>query len=244
MNTFLILTYLFFIGSVFGWILELLYRNVTRHHEKLVNPGFCTGPYLPIYGFGLCTLYLLADLERLHIIANPVLNKALLLILMTVCMTVIEYIAGILCLKVFKVRLWDYSEMRGNLQGIICPLYSIMWGVLSAIYYFAVHPLMLSAIDWLSENLAFSFVIGMFFGIFIIDVVHSADLIVRLKKFAEDNHMVIRYEELKESIRQAHIASASRYHFFRPFKTDIPLSDHIRELQKSIEKRFPKRPGK
>ena len=52
----LVLAFLFFIGSCFGWVLELLYRNLTHRHKKWINPGFCTGPYLPIYGFGLCTL--------------------------------------------------------------------------------------------------------------------------------------------------------------------------------------------
>ena len=54
----LVLAFLFFIGSCFGWVLELLYRNLTHRHKKWINPGFCTGPYLPIYGFGLCTLFL------------------------------------------------------------------------------------------------------------------------------------------------------------------------------------------
>ena len=64
MSLLLTLAFLFFIGSVLGWVLELLFRNLTQHPDKLVNPGFCTGPWLPIYGFGLCALYLLASLEK------------------------------------------------------------------------------------------------------------------------------------------------------------------------------------
>ena len=68
MSIFLTLAYLFFIGSVFGWVLELFYRNLTQKHSKWINPGFCTGPYLPIYGFGLCLLFLLASQERFSLI--------------------------------------------------------------------------------------------------------------------------------------------------------------------------------
>ena len=114
MGLFLTLAYLFFIGSVLGWVLELLYRNLSHPHEKWINPGFCTGPYVPLYGFGLCTLFLLATLGSRHPLPNPFWNHVMIVVLMTIAMTAIEYVAGILCLKVFKVRLWDYSNLWGN----------------------------------------------------------------------------------------------------------------------------------
>ena len=40
-------------------------------------------------------------------------------------MTATEYIAGVLSLRVMKVRLWDYSNNFGNIQGIICPKFSL-----------------------------------------------------------------------------------------------------------------------
>lgn len=64
MNTFLVLAFLFFIGSTFGWVLELFYRRFfsrNNKERKWINPGFCTGPYLPLYGSGLCLLYLIAS---------------------------------------------------------------------------------------------------------------------------------------------------------------------------------------
>ena len=38
----LTLAYLFFIGSVLGWVLELLYRNIISTNHKWINPVFCT----------------------------------------------------------------------------------------------------------------------------------------------------------------------------------------------------------
>ena len=52
MYLWLTLAFLFFIGSVLGWVLELLFRNLTHRQEKLVNPGFCTGPYLKMTNRG------------------------------------------------------------------------------------------------------------------------------------------------------------------------------------------------
>ena len=238
MSIFLTLAYLFFIGSVFGWVLELFYRNLTQKHSKWINPGFCTGPYLPIYGFGLCLLFLLASLERFSLIQNPFWNKALLFLFMAVGMTLIEYLAGLFCLKFLKVRLWDYSNLRGNVQGLICPLFSFFWTVLGAVYYFWIHPHILDSLHWLSQNLAFSFFIGMFYGILLIDVAHSCNLAVRLKQFAEENDIIVRYEALKDHILASHERNKENYQFFRPFREVKPLAVLLKEMEESLEDRL------
>ena len=236
MSIFLTLAYLFLIGSLIGWVLELLYRNISQRNKKWVNPGFCTGPYLPIYGFGLCVLYLLASLERYSFIEDPFWNKATLFIAMAICMTLIEYAAGIFCLKFLKVRLWDYSDRKGNVQGIICPQFSAAWAIMGAMYYFLIHPHILEGLNWLAQNLAFSFFIGMFFGIFIIDVTNSAQLIVKLKRFAEENRVVLTYEGIKDHIQNAHQRKRQKYRFFAPFRSEKPLADHLKEIAVNLEK--------
>ena len=136
-NLLLTLAFLFFIGSVGGWVLELFFRRFlsdANPERKWINPGFCTGPYLPLYGSGLCILFLIASLEALHPANNPVLDKVLLFCAMAVSMTVIEYIAGWCSLKLFHVRLWDYSNEWGNVQGIICPKFSLFWAMMGAAY--------------------------------------------------------------------------------------------------------------
>ena len=70
LGIFLTLAFLFFIGSVFGWVLELFFRrfiSANNPERKWINPGFCVGPYLPLYGSGLCILFLIASLERFNI---------------------------------------------------------------------------------------------------------------------------------------------------------------------------------
>ena len=56
MNIFLSLAFLFFVGSTFGWVLELLFRRFfssNNPERKWIDPGFCVGPDLPLYGSGL-----------------------------------------------------------------------------------------------------------------------------------------------------------------------------------------------
>ena len=143
MSILLTLADLFFIGSVSGWCLELVFRKFfssANPEHKWINPGFCIGPYVPLYGFGLCILYLLASIGDLSGIADSIWGKALLFLGMAVSMTLIEYIAGIMLLKGAKLRLWDYSKLWGNIDGLICPLFSFFWAVLGGVYYFVLHP--------------------------------------------------------------------------------------------------------
>ena len=50
------LSFLFFVGSCLGWCVEVLFRRFFSA-KKWINPGFLTGPYLPLYGFGLTFMY-------------------------------------------------------------------------------------------------------------------------------------------------------------------------------------------
>lgn len=240
MSTFLTLAFLFFIGALGGWGLEVVFRKFfsgANPEHKWINPGFCTGPYLPIYGFGLCFLYLIASLEPLIVISSPLLKKALLFLAMAVCMTAVEYIGGLFLLKHYHVRLWDYRDCWGNIQGLICPLFSLFWAILGALYYFLVHPHILNALQWLSQNLAFSFVIGLFYGVFIIDICHSMHLVNKMKQFADSNELILKYESIKLHIREQQAKRGSKPHFFRSFKSELSLNEYLKDMIESFEKR-------
>jgi len=231
-------------GAVSGWILELFFRRFfskANPERKWVNPGFCTGPYLPIYGFGLCIMFLAASMEQYHLFSGGFWNRAIYFAAAAVLMTVIEYAAGVFCLKIGKMRLWDYSDEWKNIDGFICPKFSLIWAALGAVYYFLIHSHILKALDWLSQNLAFSFFIGLFFGVFIIDVVNSAQLVAKLKKFADDNDVIIRYENIKAHIRSVQDRTAQKPSFFHPFRSERPLNEHLKEM---LEDREMRRHGK
>lgn len=73
--------------------------------------------------------------------------------------------------------------------------------ILSAVYYFLIHPRIENALVWLSNNLAFSFIIGFFYGVFVIDLVNATALLVKIKRFADEKQIVVKYEQLREHIR-------------------------------------------
>lgn len=79
--------------------------------------------------------------------------------------------------------------------------------------------------------------IGYFFGVFTIDVCHSAQIITRMRRFAQENNVVLRYETIKLYIRAIHARNSQKYHFFKPFHTELGLTEHLKELMDSFEKR-------
>ena len=225
-----------------GWGLEVVYRRYFSQ-KRWVNPGFLTGPCLPIYGFSLCTLYLMTRLEHNIPVSEKWLEKTILFVLMALAITALEYLVGTIMSSAFHIRLWDYSECKWNIKGMICPQYSFYWMILSAVYYFLIHPHTLDALEWLSNNLAFSFGIGFFYGIFVIDVVYSGHVMNYIRRFADENEIVIRLEALRKEIQEGF--EKRRPRFLLSLKPEKPLYDMLEEyknkLIKSAEKTFYKK---
>ena len=244
MNKSLILLFLFSTGSIIGWGIELFFRRFVspngKANKKWVNPGFLVGPYLPLYGSGLCVLYLLASVDIQTFDDYPVLEKIVTIIVMAITMIIIEYITGLIFIKGMNVKLWDYSDRKGNIQGIICPLFSFFWTILAAAYYLLIHPHVLSALDWLSRNLAFSFFIGMFYGVFIIDIVYSFNLVTKIKRLADEYEIVVKIDELKQHMLEDAMRRKEKYHFFLSMRSSRPLRELFEESTErfSIKKRF------
>jgi len=257
MNTFLKLAFLFFIGCTFGWAIEVIYRRFFSKANEIkvwINPGFLQGPYLPLYGSGLCLLYLLAGIENTNLILDVTFgSKTVLFIVMAIVMTILEFVAGLIFIKGMNVRLWDYRKEKGNIMGIICPKFSFYWAILGAIYYFLINPWVNDALAWFKDNLAFSFVVGMFFGIFILDVAYSFSMATRIRRYAREHGIILRYENfrteillkaekrrselrlVKEEIEE-HIPGIIRpMEWLMPFNVDIPLKEHLERYVSIME---------
>ena len=134
------------------------------------------------------------------------------------------------------VKLWDYSKRWGNIDGIICPLFSLFWTVLCALYLMFIHPGVRAALSWFADNLAFSFVIGFFFGVFSIDVVWSFRIVSKIKAAAEEYHVLVRYEEFKEHIREYAEASREKYAFLFAFSSKLSIREHIKSYAENLKK--------
>jgi uncharacterized membrane protein len=212
---FLVLTFLFAVGALCGWVIELFFRRFA--HGKWINPGFLHGPYLPLYGFGLVLLFLIARIP-LDGISSTWLRIVTQLVIICIVMTFIEYLSGLIFIKGMGIKLWDYSDRWGNIQGIICPLFSLFWTIVGGAYVFLLDPLIYRAVSWFTNNLYYSFFVGIFFGLFFWDLASTLKLSAKIRKFAKENQISVRYEELKVMLKNALAKEKIKSSFINPFK--------------------------
>ena len=188
---------LFVIGSLIGWVIELFFRRFVSQ-KKWMNPGFLTGPYLPIYGFGVLVLYGVSNLS--FGITNQAVDVLVHVLIIGVGMTLVEFIAGLIFIKGLKIKLWDYSDRKGNILGIICPSFSLIWLAVGSLYYFLLNPFLVEGIAWISDNLIYTYFVGMVIGAMLVDFAYSVHLATKLKDYKE--LASLRFEDFKVELKK------------------------------------------
>ena len=186
--------FIFCLCATAGWCLEFVYRGI-RHH-KVINPGFLTGCCLPLYGVGGCILYFLSEM-KLRGLPYDWMRHVIILLLGAVVMTLIELIGGFIALKIFRVRLWDYSGEWANFYGLICPKFSVFWGLICALYHFVVYPFLHPFAVQVVEQPIMTLFIGIYAGIFLVDLSQSLRLMQRLKGYAKQLRTHINLDQIK-----------------------------------------------
>ncbi|MDE6059044.1 MAG: hypothetical protein K2G44_03285 [Clostridia bacterium] len=231
LDAFLVATFLFFLGSFLGWCIEVIFRRCFTA-KKWINPGFLTGPYLPLYGFGTVGLFAISKIP-IHT-GYGWLDALLVILIMGAVMTLIEYIAGLIFIKGMKIKLWDYSNRWGNLQGIICPLFSLFWVLVAAFYYFVIDPYVIDSIVWFVNHIEFAFVVGIFFGVFFVDFGHAINLSAKIRAFAKKHNTVIALEKLKAHVKdRTEKTEKKKVSFLFPLKTKKGLNDELENYTQS-----------
>lgn len=235
------LSLLFVIGGVLGWVIELFFRRFA--HKKWVNPGFLSGPFLPLYGFGNVAMYVVFSLP--YEWAGPTWVQYLVMIVFVgILMTLIEFIAGLIFIKGMKIKLWDYSNLKGNIMGIICPLFSAIWLFAGAAYLFLVFPPFTYLVDALLPNMLYLlFFVGLFYGVLFTDLGYSFHLATRIKKAVSDSDIAVNWESFKEKLQEKGKEFKQKTSFLFPFASSTEtrksaLVDHLNELKQKGQNLF------
>ena len=206
---------LFFIYSFLGWIMEVSLTLITD--KKFVNRGFLLGPCCPIYGCGCILLNLL-----LHNYTNNVL--VLFILTMFTC-SLLEYITSFLMEKIFKLRWWDYSQMRFNINGRICLETMTPFSILGVLAIKYATPFFLNEINSFSTNtnLIISIIL---ISIFIIDIIMSLIIVFKLKFVTKNTKKDSTYD-IKTAIKK--FIKNDKYVYERIIKAFPNLTKSLKE---------------
>lgn len=104
---------LFMIGGATYNVIELLFRGYT-HWSMFILGGLC-----------FILIGLLNEIFKLSITSQMILSSVII--------TGLEFIAGVIVNLMFRLNIWDYSNLPYNFMGQVCLLFFNLWFLLSFI---------------------------------------------------------------------------------------------------------------
>ena len=131
--------WIFFISCEVGWLVETVWCFI-RHGYIESRQSLVYSHLSVAYGMGAVILTLV-----LYKLKDAKLSTIFLA--SYVAGTVTEYICSLGQEILFGSVAWDYSNVPLNINGRVCLLYSLFWGVLGIFWIKVVYPLMSKLVD-------------------------------------------------------------------------------------------------
>ena len=147
-----------FIGFVFENFLKLIFPSL--------NSGLLYGPWVPVYGFGIVIIILIERFVFNRIKVNKFWKVIIMLLLIMIVVTGLEYLGGVLIKKFFDKTLWDYSNLKFNIGKYIALEVTLIWGVLSLIFVYIIKPFLEKFINKIPRLVSI-----LVFGLMLIDFI-------------------------------------------------------------------------
>lgn len=190
---------IFFVYSIIGYIIEVT-SCIIISKKFTISRGYLLGPYIPVFGIGALLMVTLLDKYKNDIIVLFILSAFL-------C-SAVEYFVSLLMEMIFKLRWWDYSKDKFNINGRICLRNAFLFGIggVAIVKYF--NPVFTSFLSSFSE-MTIIIVGWIFASIIIIDTIVSTFIISKLhintKKYLNQDATDVIKEQVADSLRKYRI---------------------------------------
>lgn len=148
---------IFLVGAITGYIYEVVFYYLTL--GVLNNWGILYGPWLPIYGVGAVFLSLLKKYKK---------NPLIVFLLGMIITGIVEYTIGYISVNIYHQRLWDYSNLPFNIDGLICLRSLLTFAIGGLILIYIIEPLITKYYNKKLYNYTYIVII-----IFILDIIIS-----------------------------------------------------------------------
>ena len=126
----------FFVYSVFGFLFESV---IGIFRKTGFSSGILYGPWTPIYGIGVDLILVISKYFFSHLYLVKWREILIVLLILIIVLTIIEWIGGVLIEKIFHVVFWNYENFDYHIGKYIALEVSLFWGLLSLIMIYVIH---------------------------------------------------------------------------------------------------------
>lgn len=141
---------MFLIGSMIGF----LWETGLSYFFSDINNGLLFGPWVPVYGFGICIIIFIERLVFNRIKVNRFFKILIMFFLIMFIVTGVEFLGGIFIEKVFDKTFWDYRHFKFNLGKYIALEVTLLWGLMSLVFVYVIKPLLEKLINKIPRALS------------------------------------------------------------------------------------------
>lgn len=134
----------FVVYSVAGFIIETIFGLLTKGVLES-RKSFLYGPFCSIYGLGAVLMIL--PLQKYK------KNNYTLFFAGFFIGSIIEYMVSLVRELIFHIKWWDYSDQMFNINGRICVLFSLFWGLLAIYLMSDINPRIDKFIDFVKSKI-------------------------------------------------------------------------------------------
>lgn len=134
----------FVVYSVAGFIIETIFGLLTKGVLES-RKSFLYGPFCSIYGLGAVLMIL--PLQKYK------KNNYTLFFAGFFIGSIIEYMVSLIDELIFHIKWWNYSDQIFNINGRICVLFSLFWGLLAIYLMSDINPRIDKFIDFVKSKI-------------------------------------------------------------------------------------------
>ena len=213
----------FFVYGFLGWCTEVAFAAWKEH--RFVNRGFLNGPMCPVYGIGVTLV--------VHFLSPYRSNLIILYITSTILVTALEWLTGFILERVFHNKWWDYSNMPLNLNGYVCLLFSLIWGVACVLIVDFIHPVIHKLLLYIPVIVGVIILIILGIGMF-------ADLYVTASGILKMNKRLAAMQEIADELHEISdkIGENIYKNTIAAMETQDAIKDSVTEKQEELKDSF------
>lgn len=139
----------FIIYSFVGFVIETIFALV-NYGVFESRQSFLYGPFCSIYGLGAAIIILTLRYKFFK-------NNYTLFAGGFIVGSIVEYFVSLFGEMLLHVKWWDYSHRFLNINGRICFLYSVFWGLLGLYLLKGINPIIDKFINWIKSKANYNF---------------------------------------------------------------------------------------